>query len=126
MLTSLLGLFSCRNSGERIHIRIQNNTSKNINQFWLGSGSGSGGKFSHSYGDIAIGDITGYKSLDSSYASYGNFNFITADNMKYLGSTFPKEDIGRIELDPIYYTFAYTIVGDEAVLRIIKDAYPSD
>ncbi|HFE65793.1 MAG TPA: hypothetical protein ENJ93_00905 [Chloroflexi bacterium] len=56
ILTLLPGLFGCRNEKERIHIRIRNDGPKDVANFWLGSGSGSGGKRSRSYGAIAVGD----------------------------------------------------------------------
>ena len=125
MLTFLSGLFSCRDEGERVHVRIQNNSPKDIANFWLGSGAGGGGKRSRSYGAIAIGKVTLYKSLEPIYGSYGNYNFTTADNKQYWGSAFPKEDIGRVGLEPGYYTFAFTIVSDTAVLQIISEPSPT-
>ncbi len=123
-LSGLLGLFGCGGSKEKVHVRIQNNSGQEITQFWLGTGSGSGGSRSRSYGQIAAGSVTGYKALEPSFAAYGKFNFIAADGRKYLGSTFPTEEIGRRELSPGYYTFAVTTVGDTAVLRIISDPPP--
>lgn len=121
----LLGLFGCGGSKEKVHVRIQNNTGQEITQFWLGAGSGFGGPRARSYGQIAAGDVTRYKALEPSFATYGKFNFITADGRKYLGSTFSTEEIGRRELSPGYYTFAVSTIGDTAVLRITDDP-PSD
>lgn len=121
----LSSLFGCGGSKEKVHIRIQNNSSQEITQFWLGAGSGSGGSRSRSYGQITAGSITGYKALEPSFAAYGKFNFITADGRKYLGSIFPTEEIGRRELSPGYYTFAVSTTGDTAVLQIINEPPPS-
>lgn len=121
MIGFLSGLFGCGDPQEQIHIRIQNNSTKDISQFWLGTGFGSGGDRSQSYGEIARGEVTNYKALKPVYASYGKFNFITTDGTRYLGNTFPKEDVGYRELDPGYYTFVYTIANDEAILQIIAD-----
>jgi hypothetical protein len=121
----LLSLFGCSSSEEQIHIRIRNESTRNITRFWLGSGSGSGGSGTHSYGAIKSGETTSYQGLKAEYGSYGNFNFVTEDRERFLASTFPNEDIGRVQLEPGYYTFAITIVGDQASVRIIREATPS-
>ena len=122
MLICLSGLLGCRNESERVHVRIQNNSPEDIAYFWLGAGSGSGGKRSRSYGAIASGETTPYKSLEPTYGAYGMFNFTTADNKRYTLSIFPKEDIGYAELEPGYYTYAITITGDEAAVQLIPDS----
>lgn len=123
-MTFLTALFGCRASEEQIYIRIQNNSSIDITQFWLGSGSGFGGERARSYGAIDRGDTTPYKSFKATYGAYGNYNFLADEGQRYMGSTFPKEEIGIRELMPGYYTFVITIIDGEAVLRIVHDRSP--
>lgn len=118
LLTILSGLFSCRNEEERVYIRIKNNSSKNITNFWLGAKT-------RSYGAIISGETTIYKSLKPVTSSYNKFNFTTIANKRYWGTTFAKKDIGYIKLEPGYYTFSITVVNDTAVLHIINEPSPT-
>ena len=125
MFTFLLGLFGCQSKKERIHVRIQNNSVKDIAYFWLGAGSGNGGQRNRSYGSIPVGSTTDYKSLEQTYGAYGNFNFTTADDSRYTVSIFANEDIGDAELEPGYYTYSITIEEETVVLKIINEGTPT-
>lgn len=114
----MLSLFSC-GGGERLRIRIRNDSNQDITKFWLGAGGI--GQSTAAYGAISSGDTTPYQSFEPVYANYSNFNFITADGGKYVDVILPEEHIGSAELPPGSYTFGYDIVGGKAVLRLIQD-----
>lgn len=118
IMSILLGLFGCRDKGTQMHIRIQNKSVKVIDHFWLGAGSGSGGRSSRAFGEIKVGETTRYASLDAHTATYRKFNFTTADNIQYSVIISPDE----LELG--YYTYAITINGNEAGLQIITEQAP--
>jgi hypothetical protein len=108
-------------SSDRLHIRIRNESGLDITAFWLGAGSGAGGPGSRAYGEILSGATTPYRSLKPEFGSYSNYNFITEDGKRYVGSTVANELIGQAVLEPGYYTFAYTIVDNRAVVTMIPD-----
>lgn len=105
----------------RIHIRIQNASPVDITDFWLGAGSGAGGPGSRAYGAIPSGATTPYRSLKAEFGYYSNYNFITADGQRFVGSTIPVDLIGRMTLEPGYYTFVID-TSRSAMLQIVADA----
>ena len=108
-------------SSSRINIRIRNNSDIDISNFWLGAGSGAGGPGSRAYGDIRGGATTPYRSLKPEFGSYSNYNFVTADGRRFVGSTFANDLIGQVALEPDYYTFVFTIVDNKAAIQIIRE-----
>lgn len=105
----------------RIHIRIQNASPVDITDFWLGAGSGAGGPGSRAYGAIPSGATTPYRSLKAEFGYYSNYNFITADGQRFVGSTIPVDQIGRVTLDPGYYSFVIDTSGRSDLLQIVAD-----
>jgi hypothetical protein len=121
-LATLFVLTSCTAmNSEHINIRIQNATDTDIAAFWLGAGSGAGGPGSRAYGAIARGQTTPYRRLKAQFGTYSNFNFITKDGKRFVGSTVANDLIGKMELEPGYYTFVYTVVENKAVVTINQD-----
>lgn len=116
LLNSCTGMNS-----EHIHIRIHNATGMDITAFWLGAGSGAGGPGSRAYGVIARGQTTPYRRLKAQFGSYSNYNFITEDGKRFVGSTVANDLIGKMVLEPGYYTFVYTVVDHKAVVTINQD-----
>ena len=108
-------------SSSRINIRIRNESEINITNFWLGAGSGAGGPGSRAYGDIRSGATTPYRSLRPEFGSYSKYNFVTSDGKRFLGSTFANDLVGQVSLEPGYYTFAVTIVDNQAMTQIIRE-----
>ncbi|QLQ06640.1 MAG: hypothetical protein HZY76_11720 [Anaerolineae bacterium] len=74
-------------------------------QVLAGRGSGAGGPGSQAYGAIADGETTPYRGLKAQFGSYSNFNFITQDGERFIGSTVANDLIGEFALEPGYYTF---------------------
>ncbi len=105
----------------RIHIRIQNASPVDITDFWLGAGSGAGGPGSRAYGAIPSGKTTPYRSLKAEFGYYSNYNFITADGQRFVGSTIPVDQIGRMTLEPGYYSFVIDTSGRSAMLQIVAE-----
>ncbi len=115
-------LNSCTDmNSEHIHIRIHNATDMDITAFWLGAGSGAGGPGSRAYGAIARGQTTPYRRLKAQFGAYSNYNFITQEGQRFVGSTVANDLIGKMVLEPGYYTFVYTVVDSEAVVTINQD-----
>ena len=115
-----LALSSCSGgAAEQLHIRIRNDSTENIDKFWLGSG-GTGPRVVP-FGGIPSGETTDYRALNAVLSSYGKSDFITDDGQRYLNTIDPAAYVGSDELAPGYYTFAYDIVGDESVLTITRD-----
>ena len=108
-------------SSSRINIRIRNESDIDITNLWLGAGSGAGGPGSRAYGDIRSGETTPYRSLKPEFGSYSNYNFVTADGRRFVGSTFANDLIGQVALEPGYFTFAFTIVDNHAVVAILQE-----
>lgn len=122
-LSTLFVLTACSlMNTNRIHIRIQNAIQADITNFWLGAGSGAGGPGSRAYGAIPSGATTPYRSLKAEFGYYSNYNFITADGQRFVGSTIPVDQIGRMTLEPGYYTFIINTSGSGAILQIVADA----
>lgn len=111
-------------AGDQLHIRIRNDSAVDIKGFWLGTGSGAGGPSSRSYGEIAAGETTRYRTRQAEYGYYSNYNLVTTDGTRYLG-TFPLEQVGGTQLDPGYYTFVFHIAGGRGMLEVIRDE-PAD
>lgn len=127
LLIALCVLTACGRDTEddRLHIRIHNATGLDINKFWLGTGSGAGGPPSQAYGAIADGETTRYRSRQTTFGSYSNFNFIAADGRRFLGTTIAAYDrIGQFTLEPGYYTFVLTRIDPEIVVTIHQDEAP--
>lgn len=121
-LAILFVLTSCTAmNSEHIHIRIHNATDMDITDFWLGAGSGAGGPGSRAYGAIARGQTTPYRRLKAQFGSYSNYNFITEDGRRFVGSTVANDLIGKVVLEPGYYTFVYTVVHNMVVVTINQD-----
>lgn len=115
-LTMLLGC-----GGDKpVQIRIRNDTGRDISNFWLGSGTKSA--YRSSFGSIAAGATTDYRSYVTTIAAYSKCDFVMADdNTRYLDTIEPEDHVGTPELAAGRYTFAYTIVNDEPALTIIRD-----
>ncbi|MEI2692971.1 MAG: hypothetical protein V9H69_25960 [Anaerolineae bacterium] len=109
-------------NSEQLHIRIQNASDADIQGFWLGAGSGAGGPGSRAYGAIARGQTTPYRRLKAQFGSYSNYNFITEEGQRFVGSPISADLIGSVTLDPGYYTFVIDISDGNAVLQIVPDA----
>lgn len=126
LLVVVWALVACGRSGEdeKLHIRIHNATGADIAKFWLGAGEGAGGPRSQAYGAIADGETTRYRSRSATFGSYSNYNFITADGRRFVGSTVAKELIGTFALEPGYYTFELTMLDGEVVVTILQDETP--
>ncbi len=107
-------------NNEQLHIRIHNATDTDMTAFWLGAGSGAGGPGSRAYGAIARGETTPYRRLKAQFGAYSNYNFITKDGTRFVGSTVANDLIGKMELEPGYYTFVYTVVDHQAVVTIVQ------
>ncbi|MBE2236020.1 MAG: hypothetical protein IAE85_21190 [Anaerolinea sp.] len=124
-LMILWALTSCTAmNNQQLHIRIDNATDTDITAFWLGAGSGAGGPGSRAYGAIDRGQITPYRSLKAQFGSYSNYNFITEEGKRFVGSTVANELIGQVALEPGYYTLVLTIVGDKAMVTIRPEETP--
>jgi hypothetical protein len=124
-LAILCVLTSCTAmNSEHLHIRIHNATDTDITAFWLGAGSGAGGPGSRAYGAIARGRTTPYRRLKAQFGAYSNYNFIAADGTRSVGSTVAYDLVGKMELEPGYYTFVYTVVDSKAVVTIVQDEAP--
>lgn len=111
-------------NANRLHIRIQNTSSSDISDFWLGAGSGAGGPGSRSFGAIASGATTPYRALKAEFGLYSNYNFLTTEGQRFIGTTFPNELFGKVELEPGYYTFVLSTSGDATSLEIVTDPAP--
>lgn len=121
-LAILFVLTSCTAmNSEQLHIRIHNATDMDITAFWLGAGSGAGGPGSRAYGAIARGQTTPYRRLKAQFGAYSNYNFITEDGRRFVGSTVANDLIGKVVLEPGHYTFVYTVVDNMAVVTINQD-----
>ncbi len=106
---------------DRIHIRIRNESAVDIASFWLGAGSGAGGPGSRAYGSILSGAITPYRTLKPEFGSYSNYNFITKDGRRFVGSSFANDLVGQVALEPGHYTFVFRITDDVAESQIIRE-----
>lgn len=126
LLVAVWALAACGGgrAGDDLHIRIHNATGRDISKFWLGAGSGAGGPGSQAYGAIADGETTRYRGLKAQFGSYSNFNFITQDGERFIGSTVANDLIGEFTLEPGYYTFELTLVDGAAAVTINQDATP--
>lgn len=111
-------------NANRLHIRIQNTSSSDISDFWLGAGSGAGGPGSRSFGAIASGATTPYRALKAEFGLYSNYNFLTTDGQRFIGTSFPNDLFGKVELEPGYYTFVVSTSGDTTSLEIVTDPAP--
>ncbi|MEI2688711.1 MAG: hypothetical protein V9H69_02975 [Anaerolineae bacterium] len=123
-LVVALGALTACAAGSRqpqLQIRLQNDTGMDIEHFWLGAGSGDGGPGSRSFGAIADGQATPYRRIKPVFGLYVKYNYIAEDGRRYLGSTFPRELLGQIELEPGNYTFILTLVDGESVVTVIRD-----
>ncbi|MER2599634.1 MAG: hypothetical protein ABTQ73_08945 [Caldilineales bacterium] len=109
---------------DRIHIRLQNDSAVDLENFWLGAGSGAGGPGSRAFGAVAAGETTPYRAIKAEFGAYSNYNFITADRQRFLGSPFDQATFGQVTLSPGYYTFVLTISGDAASVAIVSDSAP--
>ena len=125
LLLTLVLLTSCTTMNtERLHIRIQNATDIAIDNFWLGAGSGAGGPGSRSFGAMAAGETTAYRTIKPEFGAYSNYNFLTADGQRFIGSPFAWETFGEVTLAAGYYTFVLAISGDVSTITIVEDAAP--
>lgn len=111
-------------NANRLHIRIQNASAEDISDFWLGAGSGAGGPGSRSFGAITSGNTTPYRSLKAEFGLYSNYNFLTTDNQRFIGTSFPNDMFGKVELEPGYYTFVVSTDGNATSLEIVHDPAP--
>lgn len=126
LLVAVWALAACSGgrTGDDLHIRIHNATGRDISKFWLGAGSGAGGPGSQAYGTIPDGATTRYRGLKAQFGSYSNFNFITQDGERFIGSTVANDLIGEFALEPGYYTFVLTLDDDTCVVTINRDGAP--
>ena len=108
-------------TSSRLHIRIRNASALDLENFWLGAGSGAGGPGTRAYGSIAAGETTPYRAIKAQFGAYSNYNFFTTDRQRFIGSPFAAETFGQITLSPGRYTFVLTIDGDAAHIEIVPD-----
>lgn len=116
LLIVLLGGCS---KGPQVQIRIRNQSSQDMTNFWLGAGGT--GPTPQSYGAIPAGTTTNYRSMPAVLAYYRKSDFLTADGMRYLTTIYPETFLNVAELAPGSYTFSYDIQNGEAVFELLAD-----
>lgn len=122
LILTLITLTSCNAMNtDRIHIRIHNTTQVDLENFWLGAGSGAGGPGSRAFGPIAAGETTQYRAIKAQFGAYSNYNFLTVERQRFIGSPFDQATFGEETLKPGYYTFVLTINGDASHVEIVSD-----
>lgn len=105
----------------RLHIRIHNTSTVDLENFWLGAGAGAGGPGTRAFGPIAAGEITPYRAIKAQFGAYSNYNFFTADRRRFIGSPFDQATFGEETLASGHYTFVLDLSGDSAHIEIVPD-----
>lgn len=122
LLLPLLWACSTNRSGDnRLMIRIRNDSAFDIDNFWLGAGPNGGSTGDTAFGAIAHGAVTDYYTVEPHLANYRKTD-IVINGMRYLDVVDPSQHIGKAELTPGWYTFAYNFVDGKPVLTIIEES----